>query len=295
MLDSLISTLLGTLPTMRYYVTGVGIFLIAEWIFPAAEGQPWRDRATSFALSLIYCALIPFAIYLPTHYISEPILQAMGQPLFSVDLDKIVGDGKIGWLVRNVALPFVPVLVVDFFYYWTHRLQHRVPALWAQHKLHHTEYALCAASALRHHWLEETIKVFTVWIPIGVLIKITAGGNSFLLPILAYWGFFIHANLRLPLGPLTRVFSGPQIHRLHHSALPEHFDKNFAANFPIWDILFGTYCHPRSGEWPPTGMADGERIRGVMHGLILPFDGILLKFPRGMRAWLGVVETDRRR
>lgn len=274
MLHDLLQTLFGTWPTIKYYLTGIAIFTSLEFVFPAERGQSWSDKRVSFTLSVIYCALIPFAIYLPTHYISEPILRTIGHPLFSANLDAMFGAGVVGWSVRNFLLPFVPILVVDFFYYWTHRFQHTFPVLWTQHKLHHTEYALCSMSALRHHWLEEPIKIFTVWIPIGILLSVTAGGGSILLPVLAYWGFFIHANVRLPMGPLTRVFSGPQIHRLHHSALPEHFDKNFAANFPIWDVLFGTYCHPKKGEWPATGMADGERIRGVMHGLVLPFDGV---------------------
>ena len=54
-------------------------------------------------------------------------------------------------------LPFIPVLVFDFFYYWLHRLQHEVPALWEQHKLHHMDETLSCLTNLRHHWLEEEI------------------------------------------------------------------------------------------------------------------------------------------
>ena len=55
---------------------------------------------------------------------------------------------------------------------------------------------------------------------------------------------FNHANLRLP-GWLDRVVRWiivtPDMHRVHHSALPVETDSNFGFNFPWWDYVFGTY------------------------------------------------------
>ena len=31
---------------------------------------------------------------------------------------------------------------------------------------------------------------------------------------------------------------------MHHSCHPDHFDKNFAFMFPLWDVIFGTYTMP---------------------------------------------------
>jgi sterol desaturase/sphingolipid hydroxylase (fatty acid hydroxylase superfamily) len=70
------------------------------------------------------------------------------------------------------------------------------------------------------------------------------------MAIQSAWTFLIHANLKLSLGPLSWLVDGPQVHRIHHSQLPQHFDRNFAAFFPIWDVLFGTYYHPARGEFP---------------------------------------------
>jgi sterol desaturase/sphingolipid hydroxylase (fatty acid hydroxylase superfamily) len=69
--------------------------------------------------------------------------------------------------------------------------------------------------------------------------------------------FFNHANIRLRLGPLTPILCGPQYHRIHHSRLPEHQDKNFAALFPVIDMMFGTYHRPSRDEFPPTGLISG--------------------------------------
>ena len=73
------------------------------------------------------------------------------------------------------------------------------------------------------------------------------------------WGSFIHANLRLHLGVLTPVIAGPQWHRIHHSCLPEHQNKNFATLFPFIDLIFGTYYKPAPDEYPETGLLPEDR------------------------------------
>lgn len=89
--------------------------------------------------------------------------------------------------------------------------------------------------------------------------------------VIAIWLFFTHMNIRLQLGCLSWVVTGPQLHRLHHSCMPEHTDTNFAQYFPIWDVFFGTYLHPKKGEFPPTGLASGERIENLAALLFSPF------------------------
>jgi len=83
--------------------------------------------------------------------------------------------------------------------------------------------------------------------------------------------YFIHLNSRISLGPLTPIIAGPQTHRIHHSKLPEHIDKNFAAIFPLWDVIFGTYYHPKKGECPPCGLASGETVHSFRYALLMPF------------------------
>src|SRR5437763_996500 len=79
--------------------------------------------------------------------------------------------------------------------------------------------------------------------------------------LLAYCYYIVfsnHSSMRYELERFSFLIVSTQTHRIHHSRLPEHFDKNFAAWFPIWDIIFGTYYAPKKGEFPPTGVA-GER------------------------------------
>ncbi len=50
----------------------------------------------------------------------------------------------------------------------------------------------------------------------------------------------LHSNLRIGFGPLHWLFSSPTFHHWHHANHPEAWNKNFSAQLPIWDILFGT-------------------------------------------------------
>ena len=95
------------------------------------------------------------------------------------------------------------------------------------------------------------------------------------------WGFVTHANLRLGFGPLTPLIAGPQLHRIHHSALPEHRDRNFSMLFPIIDIVFGTYYRPRPDEYPPTGTA-GDKVNDLRGATVQPF----VAWWHMMKAWL---------
>jgi sterol desaturase/sphingolipid hydroxylase (fatty acid hydroxylase superfamily) len=162
------------------------------------------------------------------------------------------------------------LLVFDFFYYWWHRAQHEVPALWAFHKLHHMDESLGVSTQMRCHWLEEIGRIPSIFMPMALLFNLPlhAGVVAF---VLTAWGAFIHANLRLGLGKASAVVAGPQVHRIHHSILAQHFDKNYAAFFPLYDVLFRTYYHPAPDEYPPTGVRDDPEINSVVQAFLLPF------------------------
>lgn len=251
----------NSLVTLRYVAVVYLAGLLIERLALAEAGQPWRH----VVFNLLYT--IPFVFL--THLLVPP-LAAITQPWiagFGGWLPIRMPEG-LGWqLLQGLAF----FALFDFFYYWFHRLQHVWPALWAQHKLHHAERSLNVTTGQRHHWLEEPLRVFLVFLPLSIVFDIQPPTITWLWSLLLLWGYAIHLNLRLPFGPLTPVVCGPQLHRLHHSLKPEHTDVNFAAFFPIWDILFGTYCPPRRGEWPATGLHDGEDLNHAGRALLSPF------------------------
>src|SRR5262249_57445689 len=72
-------------------------------------------------------------------------------------------------------------------------------------------------------------------------------------------------------GPVNWVVLTPQMDRIHHSKVPAHIDRNFAFIFPLWDVLFSTYYHPRADEYPKTGLASGETIVSARQAVAWPF------------------------
>ena len=107
-----------------------------------------------------------------------------------------------------------------------------------------------------------------------------AAGPGHLQAMIVCTMFFLvfgHANLRVELGAWSVVVCGPQVHRIHHSRLPEHADRNFAQIFPWIDRLFGTYHAPCAGEFPPTGTRELASDAPVPAALARPF-----------RIWAGI-------
>jgi sterol desaturase/sphingolipid hydroxylase (fatty acid hydroxylase superfamily) len=164
----------------------------------------------------------------------------------------------VGWIAGALLYAFV----WDFFQYWFHRLQHQVGVLWFMHALHHDSRTLNTTDALRNTlWGGFFQSVF-----IGVPILIV-GANQVLhlyagILLFSCWGFYNHANIRISHGPLTAVLSGPHFHRIHHGMDRRYHNKNFAAFFPVIDIIFATYEVPVPGEVPVTGLSDRMQARG---------------------------------
>lgn len=264
----------SVLPSIKYYLAAVVVFSVLEWLLPAEKNQPIRDRWISLQISIITFTVGPIVMFLVAGLIQTPLVHWWGGPLLPIDLSGAKDHGLWGLVAFNCVAPFAPILVIDFCYYWMHRAQHAFPFLWAMHKVHHSEPSLNAFTAGRHHFTENIVWVFFVSIPVALFVDVRTGEGAWLAFPLTFWGYFIHSNLRLNLGPLTRVLGGPQVHRIHHSIEPQHLNRNFAANFPFIDFLFGTYYHPRKGEWPRTGLVTGERIRSGWHAAYVPFAGI---------------------
>ena len=143
------------------------------------------------------------------------------------------------------VLAFLPILLglyllVEFAYYWHHRLAHRVRWFWATHSVHHSSNELMLASAVRLGWtgrLGGAIAFFTplVWIgfPPQAVFGLVAAG--------LFWQFWLHADWMPRLGPLEWVLNTPTHHRVHHASNPEYLDCNYGSSLIVFDRLFGSF------------------------------------------------------
>jgi sterol desaturase/sphingolipid hydroxylase (fatty acid hydroxylase superfamily) len=195
-------------------------------------------------------------------------------PLAAIVAGTIVSYTGLGWIHLPIegywwyaSLAFV-VVALDLYKYTFHRLQHAIPFLWSMHSFHHSANAVTFITGARHYWLERVLA--DAFLPIlAILFRIPpdmaiATGLIFFIPDAC-----AHLNVRIPLGRFVTWINNPQWHRIHHSVLMEHRDKNFAAFFPLWDILFGTACVPKPDEYPATGLVPAERV-DIINSVVWP-------------------------
>ncbi len=131
-------------------------------------------------------------------------------------------------------------LLVEFAYYWHHRLTHRVRWFWATHSVHHSSNQLMLASAIRLGWtgrLGGAVAFFAPLVWLGFAPQAVYG----LLAAGLFYQFWIHADWLPRLGPLEWVLNTPTHHRVHHASNPEYLDCNYGSSLIVFDRLFGTF------------------------------------------------------
>ncbi len=77
-------------------------------------------------------------------------------------------------------------------------------------------------------------------------------------------------NVRLSFGGVWFVLNSPQYHRIHHAADARYTDCNFAALFPVYDLIFGTHRRPANDEYPSTGLVPREAATGILDLIVWP-------------------------
>jgi sterol desaturase/sphingolipid hydroxylase (fatty acid hydroxylase superfamily) len=236
----------------------VALLLRAERAFPIESGHPRAEVVLDY--KLVSLNVFPNLLLIPvTSACAALLVNAAGGGLIPLRADG-------WWFLLSLA---VFIFANDLFAYWVHRAQHRIPALWAMHSLHHSAEAVTLVTGARQFWLEQmTLAAF--FPVVAILFKtppavVTAA--SFL-----YFTFdnCAHLNVRIPLGKFAVIFNNPQFHRIHHSINPEHNDKNFCKMLPIIDFVFGTLWVPGRDEFPPTGLVSREKPRGLIDGALWP-------------------------
>lgn len=129
--------------------------------------------------------------------------------------------------------------LVDFFYYWDHRLGHETNILWAFHNIHHSSEKFNLAVASRLSWVEELYRwiflapLALLGIPVPMIVFMKLLHRIYQVPI--------HTNYICKLGWLEYFMATPSQHRVHHGRNEHYLDKNYGGVLCIWDRLFNTF------------------------------------------------------
>ena len=130
-------------------------------------------------------------------------------------------------------------LLVDFAFYWLHRLEHFCRIFWAAHVTHHSAEHMNVSVGFRAS-LMRPLYDFFFFLPLALF------GFKPIEILLMYsfaqiWAVFVHTEMIRKLGWLEYVFVTPSHHRVHHASNEKYIDKNMGMVLIIWDKLFGTF------------------------------------------------------
>ncbi len=185
----------------------------------------------------------------------DTIILRMSFPILAVGL-AVIGEER-GWGLLNVldlpgwAAILLSIAALDLAIYLQHVMFHAVPALWRLHRMHHADLEFDVTTGLRFHPAEILLSMA---IKLAVVAALGPPAVAVLIfeVVLNASAMFNHSNVRLPAGldrALRWVVVTPDMHRVHHSVIPEETNSNFGFNLPWWDRLLGTYrAQPRDGH-----------------------------------------------
>lgn len=151
------------------------------------------------------------------------------------------GSWRSSWLDGWGGL-LLDILLLDFWIYWWHRVNHRLPLLWRFHQVHHLDQWLDVTSAVRFHFGEVILSALVRGLVIVSLGMPLSSVIVFETLVLLGAGFH-HSNLRLPIKferALSKVIITPSVHWVHHHVTQQDTDSNYGALFSFWDRLFGS-------------------------------------------------------
>lgn len=176
----------------------------------------------------------------------------------------LAGTGTWGMTLASpwveIAYTITTLLLADLSFYVVHRLAHRLPALWAFHKVHHSAEVLTPITYLREHPVDQILQLTAAALFVGPatgLFMHLFPDQLTIIKVLGLnvgtfvWFFLLGSNLRhshvwLSYGRVfDLILSSPAQHQLHHSTDPAHHNRNFGSMFAVWDWAFGTLLAPR--------------------------------------------------
>jgi outer membrane protein assembly factor BamB/sterol desaturase/sphingolipid hydroxylase (fatty acid hydroxylase superfamily) len=249
-----------------------GAFAADAWLAPRIRSRRWRERVVNLSCG--------FTRYAAGALVNGAFLGAYAW-LLDVTPLALPAASPLAW-----GLAF---LAFDFLIFVTHFLSHRVPVLWAIHAVHHQPEEIDVTVGLRTHvltslfYLPLLLPLAALGVPLAVFLPLAAVRLAAMA--------LTHTRLRTPRW-LDRYVNTPELHAVHHSADPRHYDKNIGGILMLWDHLLGTYAprepvarcglpgpaprHALEANWlpfrpaRPVHLARTRRLPALMLAVLLP-------------------------
>lgn len=232
------------------------IFGTLETLFPLREV---RFDSKEVFFGLFFTLLNP--VFMPV------IWYVLFYPLFQLKI-------TLGGFIPSLSLP-VQILVIfistEFFRYWLHRLQHEIPWLWKFHAVHHCMPSYYAFNQYLSHPIDYFIRNVLSYTPL-IIFDFSPTAMVMAQTLSVTGGMLSHTNFSLDNGIWNKVVATYQVHRWHHSYLPQEANTNYGVAILLWDHLFGTYFYPQDRVVDKIGIENKNYQYGNIRNLLLaPF------------------------
>jgi sterol desaturase/sphingolipid hydroxylase (fatty acid hydroxylase superfamily) len=251
-------------PSLLYWLVLPLIpFIVAEQLWPVGDAPRWRDYGTNLLISLstVYLSL-PLGIV--AGLLSAHARHLLPWEPVSFTFHNIGAIPIAGPALEILAMIFVPLFLHDFWFYWSHRIEHKVPVLWAFHRLHHSDEHMNTSTWARDHFLQNAWRAFFSVFTLGLIVDLdlTEAGKAALYSnmFLAGLSLFYHSAIRARLPWLDRILVTPQVHRIITPSI-----RNTTTRISLMPYRFSTSCSgptiglARKSSPPPASVRHSQR------------------------------------
>jgi sterol desaturase/sphingolipid hydroxylase (fatty acid hydroxylase superfamily)/protein-S-isoprenylcysteine O-methyltransferase Ste14 len=246
------------------------IFIPLERLFPLHEDQPTLRR--DWANDVLYVLLNGFLIRAGFTAVAAAFMAGFAH-LFGPNPTPWVGEMPFWAQVLGA------MIVADIGYYTAHRICHAVPFLWKFHAVHHSIEEMDWLASHRIHPMD---MIFTNTFALVPLWCLGFSLEALILHQAIYQAhtLLLHANIKLNFGPLKWIIASPEYHHWHHANERDAYDRNFAGQFSLIDVILGTAFLPFKRQPKAYGLTE-PMPRNYPMQLMYPFQAIARKMLRG--------------
>tara|TARA_Y100001934_G_scaffold16782_1_gene20045 strand:- start:307 stop:711 length:405 start_codon:yes stop_codon:yes gene_type:complete len=133
--------------------------------------------------------------------------------------------------------------------------------------MHHAPVRNDAASSSVVHPIESVVYA-SMFVLVGqALLGLSLQAVFVMIFIIQLYAFFPHTNVKTPAF-IGYFIQRPEGHVLHHA---REVQKVNYGDFPLWDMLFGTFVNPKEYSPEPLGFGQGrdEAYMAMLKGRIV--------------------------
>ncbi|GAB2579402.1 sterol desaturase family protein [Ramlibacter solisilvae] len=161
----------------------------------------------------------------------------------------VAGGALVGYLVLSAGA------------FALHRAYHAVPVLWRlTHQMHHSPQRVDIPGAFHFHPVEMVLQILLQLFVTVIVLGLDPLAAALTGYVAAFYALFQHWNVNTPAW-LGYLVQRPEAHCLHHARGVHAYNYS---DFPLWDMLTGTWRNPVRYQGEVGFDAPADRRMGAM-------------------------------